>query len=160
MTAPTNRAPAETLKGFATVAVRRSWQHMGASVALCAATFGWYVIRDAPRSTFVAIAATGLFLVVYNVVRIAKARRALLVPSRLDEFAGGQLQSHRVRGRIYLVLAPVVIAVTWFEMLSSTPQPTDLWLVDIGATLFLLVAWVWWFRTVRHMNRTTGLAGL
>jgi hypothetical protein len=79
---------------------RKSWQHMGLSVTLCAAILGWYASRGASTSAVVAVIGIGAFLVIYNIVRITRARDALREPARLlrvappDRRVGGVDRGH------------------------------------------------------------------
>jgi hypothetical protein len=126
---------------------------MAVSVLLCAAILGWYAARGAQAVAFVGIVVIGVFLVVFDVVRIARARAAIREPSSLPRFADGQRRSHRVRGRLYLVGAPVIVAVTWAgTLMSSSRVPTDVWAVLLATTLFIGLGWVWWLRVVRRLG--------
>jgi hypothetical protein len=140
----------QTLRAQATGTVTASWRHMAGSVALCAAIFGWYSTRDTPAYGYAGVGAIGAFLVAYNLVRIHRARAALAEPSLLEVFWQGQRRSHRARGRSYLVLAPIVVAMTWAGMLRMPHEPMDAWIVLVGATLFLAFGWIFWFRAVRR----------
>jgi hypothetical protein len=152
VTQPTDQGRIETLRRHAGMTVTRSWQHMAGSVLLCGAIVAWYAVRGASVAAFVGVGAIGAFLVGYNVVRIARARAALREPSLLPRFADGQRQSHRVRGRLYLIGAPVIIAVTWAgTLMSSSRLSADTWTVLAMTTLFLGVGWVWWLRVVRRL---------
>ena len=143
----------DRLQQYARTAVTRSWQHMASSVLLCGAILAWYAGRGAPLGAFVAVGFIAALLVGYNVVRIARARAALREPSLLPRFAEGQRQSHRVRGRVYLISAPIVVAVTWAGTLASSSRlPAGEWVVLGMTTLFLGVAWVWWLRVVRRLG--------
>jgi hypothetical protein len=93
----------------------------------------------------------GAFLVIYNIIRIGRARDALREPARLAMFAAEQRRSARVRGRIYLAGAPVVVVVSWTAILVSSRPPVDSWIVVIGGTIFLAGAWVGWFRALRRL---------
>ena len=148
MTAASDDRP---LKSHASMTVRKSWEHMGLSVALCVAILAWYAIRGAPVAAFVGVTGIGVFLVAYNIVRITRARDALREPARLAAFAKGQRRSHKIRGRVYLVGAPIVVGVTWIGMLSLPHAPADAWAVLLGLTLFLSVGWVQWLRVLRRM---------
>jgi hypothetical protein len=131
--------------------VRRSWQHMAASITLCAATLGWFAVRGASAWEYAEVVGLGAFYVGYNVVRIGRARVALRDPSELESFAAGQRQSHRVRGRVFLVAAPILVAATWIGALRAPRLPMDSWVVLVATTLFLLGGWVWWLRVVRRL---------
>jgi hypothetical protein len=123
---------------------------MGFSAAMCAAILGWYGSRGAPRSAFVCVIAIGAFLVIYNIIRIMRARDALREPAKLAGFAQRQLRSHRARGLGYLVGAPIVVIATWVGMLTSSRVAMDSWAVLTAVTLFLAGGWAWWFRVVRR----------
>jgi hypothetical protein len=146
-----------TLQRHALTTITRSWQHLATSVLLCGAVVAWYAGRGASVGAFLGVGAIGAFLVGYNVVRIARARAALREPSLLSRFAEGQRQSHRVRGRLYLIGAPVIVAVTWAATLTSSSRlPADAWAVLAMTTLFLGAGWVRWLRVVRPSGARTG----
>ena len=144
----------EGLLRQAGMTVKRSWQHMAVSVALCAAVVVWYAVRCAPASVFFGVTGIGAFLVVYNVVRIARARAAVREPSRLERFAQGQRRSHWIRGRLYLVGAPILVAATWVGTLTTSRLPVDSLLALVIATVVMALGWVWWFRVVRRLTYT------
>jgi hypothetical protein len=124
---------------------------MGFTIAVYAAILGWFASRGVSRSAFLAVVGMGILVMTYNVVRIARARAALREPVRLEGFAAGQRRSHRVRGRVYLVGAPILIGVTWLGMLASSHSPMDAWAVLIACTLFLSAGWVRWFVALRRL---------
>jgi hypothetical protein len=129
--------------------VRRSWQHMAASVTLCAAILGWYAVRGEAPWMFAVVVGIGVFFVGYNVIRIGRARVALREPSELESFAKGQRESHRNRGRLYLVGAPILVAATWIGAFKALP--VDSWIVLVTTTLIAGGGWVWWLRVVRRL---------
>jgi threonine/homoserine/homoserine lactone efflux protein len=151
MAGPSDGVRTQAPGGYAVTVVRRSWRHMGLSVAMCAAILGWYASRGASPAAFIGVTCIGVFLVIYDVIRIVRARDALAEPDRLDGFASEQRRSHRVRGRIYLVTAPVLVVVTWIGMLASSREPWDSWAVLIGGTTFLAAGWAWWFNVLRRL---------
>jgi hypothetical protein len=132
--------------------IRGSLRHLVLSVVMGVTILAWYATSGAPRSTYVVIVAIGVFLVAYNVSRITRARRALAAPEQLADFAAGQRRSHRVRGRIFLVAAPVVLALTWIGSIVGGTLSRDSWIVLSGITIFLAVAWFHWFRVVRRLG--------
>jgi hypothetical protein len=111
----------------------------------------WYALRGAPTTAFVAVSSIGALLLVYNLVRIARARAALREPATLARFAEGQRRSHRIRGRIYLVGTPIVLGVTWMGVLMSGRVDADAWVVLAVITAFLVAGWVFWLRVLRRM---------
>jgi hypothetical protein len=126
---------------------------MAVSVLLCAAILGWYAARGASAVAFVGVVVIGVFLVVFDAVRIAGARAAIREPSSLSRFADGQRRSHRVRGHLFLVGAPVILAGTWAgTLMSSSRLPADAWAFLLATTLFIGVGWVWWLRIVRRLG--------
>jgi hypothetical protein len=123
---------------------------MAISVAICGLILGWYVRRGAPVIAYVAVAVIAAFLIVYNVARVVRARSALREPAFLESFAAAQRRSHRLRGRIYLVGAPILIGATWFGAFTSLMHPES-WVVLLAITLFLSGGWWWWFRAIRRV---------
>ncbi len=122
---------------------------MAVSIVLCTVILAWYATRGASVAIHLVVAGIGAFLVTYDALRIAGARRALAEPTRLAAFARGQVRSHRVRARIFLVGAPVVVLVTWVGLQIQSHVSVDAWAVAAAGTLFLAVAWVRWMRAVR-----------
>jgi hypothetical protein len=103
---------------------------------------------------YVFIAATTVFLFAYNFFRIRSARRALAAPGRLPEFARAQRKSHLVRGRIYLVAAPIIVVVTWLLLARDLPSvPPSHVIVAAAGTVFLGFYWLVWLRTIRRIRR-------
>ncbi len=90
-------------------------------------------------------------LVAYNALRIHGARRALRDPSKLRRFHEGQVRSHRVRGRMYLVAAPIIVVASWTGVLASPEHvPLDAWMVLIATTIGLAYAWFVWRRVLKR----------
>ena len=142
------------LRAQAATIVRRSWQHLGASVVLCVAIAAWFSTQRAPAWAYGIVVGVGALSVTYDLLRIAVARRALRDPSRLEGFASGQRRSHRVRGRVYLVAAPMLIVATWLLAFASAPSafaPAS-WAVLAFTTLSLMVGWWMWLRVVRRIS--------
>ena len=137
---------------LATTTIRRSWQHMAASVALCLSILTWYAQTHAPRAAFLGVGMIGLCLVGYNLVRIRRAQAALDAPETLPAFVTGQRTSHRVRGRIFLVTAPVLLAVVWVSTARTEGVTRDTWALLVACTVFLAVGWVFWLRVVRRLG--------
>ncbi len=62
-------------------------------------------------------------------------------------FVEGQLRSHRVRRRIYLVSSPLLVAFTWVGTMATRESATMLsWFGLTSATVFLAWGWVRWWR--------------
>jgi hypothetical protein len=141
----------QPLRTAAVMTIRGSWQHLGMTVVLFAAILGWYVSMDAPTSAFAVVGFIGFFLVVYNLARIAQARKALREPARLVGFTAAQRRSHLVRRHLFVTTAPVLVGVTWIGMLSSAHCPPGEWVVLLAITLFLFEGWIRWRRVLRRL---------
>lgn len=131
--------------------VSASRRHMAMSVVLCSSGLIWYALQSSSLSSCVFMIAVMALLVAYNAVRIRGARRALRDPSRLGQFYERQVRSHRVRGRVYLVAAPIIVITTWTGIaLSREHVPLDAWMILIATTIGLVYGWLVWRRALKR----------
>ncbi len=134
--------------------IRASWRHMAASVVMCLAFIALAAAHHARLSTQLFFVGVLVFLVGYNLLRIRGARRALAVGNAdaFARFARGQRQLHRVRGRMYLVTAPLLVGVAAWGTLTGVSRPLDERAMSACVTLFLIGGWVTWWRAVRSLG--------
>lgn len=152
MAQPLDPSRIQALQSLAVTTIRHSRRHLATSVVLCAAILGWYATRGAPFLAFATVGILGGILVIYNLARISRARSALAKPDQLPAFVAGQRKSRRIRGPIYLFIAPVIAIATWWRMLQAERNDTDAWIVLVLATVALAAGWVWWWMVLRRMN--------
>src|SRR5215472_11425775 len=117
--ASTPRDSGEALRKEVTLAIRKTWVHLAMSIAICSATAIWCVVQGVPRSGIAFSAAIAALLLTYDLSRITRARAALASTALLREFAKGQQASSRIRGRVYIILAPIVTTLMWWRVLTA-----------------------------------------
>lgn len=144
------------LRGFAEGAVRGSRRHMVMSLLVCGAVEAFEISVHASAGVHAGVIGILVFLVVYNVLRIRLARRALAAGTAdaLRAFVHGQKRSHLVRGRIFLIACPVVVAAGWASTLyelRSTDRPAIYVVAMLATTAFLAWGWLFWWRGLRRV---------
>ena len=98
-------------RAFARGTIRGSKRHLLISVAMTVAFAGAGLACGASALTLLALAVMCGGLVTYNLVRIRAARRALGSPQLAHDFVLAQKRSHLVRGTLYLIASPVLLAL-------------------------------------------------
>jgi len=134
--------------------IRACWRQMALSVAFCGVVFAWVATHGGRTWSLATVGGISLSIVVAFLFRVRGARRALAVrdDATIERWAAGQRQSHRVRGRVFLVVAPVILGVMWRGLLHSPRVPLDESLVNGVVTIFIVGAWVVWFRAVHSLG--------
>ncbi len=143
---------AGALRSLALTTVRRSWAHLATTLILYAAILAWFESQHASRAYFLVIVVFGVVVALYNVRRMRTARAALANPETLASFAEDQARSHRLRGRIFLVLAPLLLVVTWYGALRSSDMNATSWTVLMLATSLLVAGGVRWVASLRRLS--------
>lgn len=132
---------------------RGSRRHLATSIAVGAVVFACEAgLGGGPVAYVFVVLVTGM-LVACNVGRIRSARRA--VTGSLEAaraYVLGQRRSHLIRGQVFLVGAPVILAITWAAALR-VPLPVFGWVVLLGGTGFLAYGWGWWWRALPRVRR-------
>lgn len=130
--------------------VRGSIRHVVLSTILFALVLVFEISASAGPGVYAGVLGIYAFLVTYNIVRIHRARSALAHgEDAVRAFADGQRRSHRVRGRTFLVTAPIIVIGGWVLALRST-DTKELVAMAI-ATVVLVFGWVTWWRTLTRM---------
>jgi hypothetical protein len=141
----------ERWAALAKFTVRASWRHMALSVLINGLILSFLVAHGAGLVPQLFIVGCGVTLVTYNFFRIRGARAALASPSRLERFVDGQRRSQQVRGRVFLVIGPVLVVGAWMGVLLHRDQMrSDTWFMMAVITLFLGWGWRLWWRTLKR----------
>ena len=146
--------PAVLARGVIAGSKRHVAGSMGLAITLATVT----MLLGASRVYLGIFAGAAVCMVLYNIVRIRAATRALDTPERGPAFVHAQQRSHQVRGTIYLVTSPVLVAATAIGLVSeSPPPPPAAWMVFAGMALFIGYGWYWWLRALRRVRRWRAL---
>jgi hypothetical protein len=137
------------LAAIAVGTVRGSFRHVTLSTIVFAVVIAYVAAEGAGAMAYAAVGAMYALLVAYNVGRIRVARRALAGDlAALRAFAGGQKRSHVARGRAFLVVAPIIVAVGWVDAVRSRASHE---LIAMGAvTAFLAWGWMMWWNGLKR----------
>ena len=138
---------------FARGTIRGSRRHLLLSVVWFTAVAGAVLASGASVLTVVVLAAICAGLIAYNLVRIRAATRALGSPQLAHDFVLAQKRSHLVRGRIYLIASPILLAGTGAGLAHEQPTPPPYaWAVFAFTGAVLVYGWIWWVRTLRRVK--------
>jgi hypothetical protein len=139
-------------QAFARGAITASKRHLVSSVLLTVAV-GVAAALLHYATAMIAAGMIGFFLVVYNVLRIRAASRALGSAELGVKFVERQRRSHLVRGTAYLFLSPVLVLVTAIGLALEKPGPPAIeWLLFGAIWALLAYYWVWWLRALRRVR--------
>jgi len=141
------------IRAFPRRIVLESRRNLVLSVVL---TAGVLTFELALRASFVVhgfVVAIGLFLVGYHLVRMRRARAADSTLEAARAFVIQQRRSHLVRGRLALVLFPLLLAATWGLALAAPHQLNAVgWALLALMSAFLVRGWFAWYRTLREVK--------
>jgi len=132
---------------FIDATIRGSHRHVVLSTVLFAAVLAFELALHAGGGVIASVLAMYAFIVVYNVLRVRNARAARASEADGQSFIEAQRRSHRIRRKIFLVTAPILVAFTWCGMLAAPEgAPPLVWYGLSAATIFLTYGWARWWR--------------
>lgn len=132
---------------FIEATIRGSYRHLVLSTVVFVAVLTFEVALHAGSGVIAAVLAMYAFLVVYNLLRIRNARAARASEAAGRAFIEAQRRSHRVRRKVFLVTAPILVVGTWCGTLAAREgAPPLVWYGLSAATMFLGYGWARWWR--------------
>ena len=141
------------LRAFARGTEHASLRHLRFSIPVGIVVLVCEVVLGGGPFAYAFVGALTIVLVFYNIVRIRSARRAAAGSIEAGRaFILEQRRSHLVRGRLFLVGVPVLVAVTWAGALRASMSTFALNALLI-TTGFLAVGWCWWWRALPRVRR-------
>jgi Flp pilus assembly protein TadB len=136
---------------FAARVIAGSKRHLALCVLLTCAIAVMGVALGAPWKWLAALGVIGASQVLYNVLRIRGARRALRSAQAGGDFIGAQKRSHLLRGKVLLVVSPLLLLGVGVGLAREQPSPS-VWIVFAVIGAFLGYGWLWWFRALRRVK--------
>lgn len=141
------------LQRFARSVISASKRHLLISVLGTLALEAANYATGASILTMAILATIGTSLVLYNLLRIRRAARALESTTDAGEFVVAQRRSHRVRGKVYLVASPIVLVATGLGLVLERPRPPlGAWVAFLLVAAVLAYGWIWWRRALRQVE--------
>ena len=138
---------------FAHGVVRGSRRHLLTSVLLCGGLVAWGVHLGSDPASRVLMCAIGAALLLYNLLRIRSARRALASTELAQRFVLAQRRSHLLRGTTFLVLTPMLLVFVWINVLMLGDASGELIVTLAVISAGLAGAMIWWSRALRRVRR-------
>jgi hypothetical protein len=146
------------LRRFAERTIRGSRHNVRFGIIATVAVEAFEILARAGIGVHASVLAILALSLAYNTVRIRAARRAIALGTleALRKHLDDQKRSHLLRGRIFLVAAPVLVvgtSVATLLTIRSADRPALYVCAVVVATLFLGRGWFWWRRALRQVAK-------